>query len=397
MPSIVSFRPGVIGNNSAFEPMAAIYKYLQDHYGYNFTLVHAETDAYEEPELKTLKIPMRDWKTIPSSRFLPPRTRLSNHLKAEFDRADGILTIDPTIFGQSRIAISAAYKAQKPIWFDTSRTIQNDYATLEWTFKRRFWLQSALRQTTGIIATVPKCLERFQELGLLDGNIAKKFTVMGHPVNTDKFYPLPKSSKKDGILRVLVVSRLVPEKGLYYILEAMDPILRERPDIQLHLLGKGPLRSLLEREVVERNLVKQVIFADTIPHRELPSIMAKSDIFVSHAVGTAVWEEFFGVANLEAMSCGLPCVITTGGGISYAIREDTALFVQERDIIQLRRAISQLLGLKQLRATIGQSARQYVETNYSIDVIAKRYNRMLSMHLENSEEQMAGIHCRSSN
>ncbi|WP_416666459.1 glycosyltransferase [Egbenema bharatensis] len=378
MPSLLSFRPGVIGNNTAFEAMAAIYKYLQDHYGYNFTLVFSETDTYHDPAFKTIPIPKQDWRSLFSSPYLPPRDQLPNTLKTEFAKADGILTVDPTIFGQARMAIAAAHRLQKPVWFDTSRTIQNDYSTMVWSYKRRLWLQSALQQTTGIIATVPKCLERFQELGLLSSSIADKFTIMGHPVDTDVFQPRSKLSEMDGILRILVVSRLIPEKGLFYILEALTPLLSQRSDVQLHLIGDGVLRHLLEREVTERQLTDRVIFLDTLPHEKLSSTIAQYDLFVNHAIGIATWEEFFGVANLEAMACELPCVVTSNGGISYAIREDVASFVPERNILQLRNAVTQLLDSESLRKTMGQKARQYVEAHYSIRVIAERYHQMLN-------------------
>jgi len=81
---------------------------------------------------------------------------------------------------------------------------------------------------------------------------------------------------------------------------------------------------------------------------------------------------------LEAMSCGLPCVLTAGGGISYAIREkDVAVFVKERNIIELREAITQLIDSEVKRRELGKRARTYVESYYALPLIAEKYHRML--------------------
>ena len=239
-------------------------------------------------------------------------------------------------------------------------------------------MRKALYQTTGIIVTVPKCIERFQELGLFDQFIAPKFRILGHPVDTQRFTPKPKQSEQDGILRVLVISRMVPEKGLLYILEAMTPLLRSRSNLQLQFLGSGSMRSWLEAEVTERGLSDQVIFLNSVPYSEIPDILGGVDVFVNHAVSIRSWEEYFGVVNLEAMSCGLPCVLTSCGGISYAIREkDVATFVEPRNIIQLREAILHLLDSEQERWKIGKRARKYVECHYALPLIAEKYYRML--------------------
>ncbi|MBD0345985.1 MAG: glycosyltransferase family 4 protein, partial [Coleofasciculus sp. Co-bin14] len=226
-------------------------------------------------------------------------------------------------------------------------------------------------------------IERFQDLGLFDEVIAPKFTIMGHPVDTKKFTPQPKRSEQDGILRVLVISRMVPEKGLLYILEAMNPVLRSRSNLQLQFLGSGAMQSLLKTEVEERGLREKVMFLNPVPHREIPKILGGADLFVNHAVSTGYWEEYFGVVNLEAMSCALPCLLTASGGIPYAIREkDVAVFVEERNIIQLREAITRLLDSEQERRKMGKRARDYVEAYYALPIIAQKYHRMLQQGFE---------------
>ncbi|MBE9126893.1 MULTISPECIES: glycosyltransferase family 4 protein [unclassified Coleofasciculus] len=387
MTNLISFRPSVIGNNTAFEAQVLIYKYLQEHYGYTFTMIKSEEDKYDDQAFQIISIPKQAWKAALGKLGVPKLGWTNRYLDPIFAQAHGILTVDPTIYLQGLLAVRTAHRAKRPIWFDASLTLVGNTQNLSWQLKRRFLLRKALHQTTGIIVTVPKCIERFQSLGLFNEVIASKFTIMGHPVDTQKFTPQPtKQSEQDGILRVLVVSRMVPEKGLLYILEAMTPLLRSRCDLQLQFLGSGSMKSLLKSEVAERDLKEKVVFLNPVSHREVPNVLGSADIFVNHAISLGCWEEYFGVANLEAMSCGLPCVLTNCGGISYAIREkDVAVFVEERNIIQLQKAINHLLDSKKERCELGKRARTYVECGYALPRIVEKYHHMITKHISNNQ------------
>lgn len=387
MTHLISFRPGVAANGTAFEAMALIYKYLQKHYGYRVTVVKSAADSFEDAALTVVSVPPYNWNVSGYTSIWPLPWFNGQYLQSVFASADGILTVDPTIYSQGLLAIRKAKELGRPVWFDASRTDWANSRGLAWKTKQRV-LKAALQQTTGIIVTVPKCIERFRDIRLFDAAIASKFTIMGHPVDMQEFMPFPKRSSQDGILRVLVVSRLIPEKGLLYILEAMSPLLHSRDDVQLQILGAGPLESLLQREVAERGLNHKVVFLKPVPHEKLPAILGSADIYVNHAVSLSQWEEFFGAANLEAMACGLPCVLSTSGGIPYAIREeDVAILVAERDIIQLRSALTHLLTSEQARQKLGQRARDYVERYYALPLIAAKYHRMLQQGLVHSSIQ----------
>lgn len=380
MTEIVAFRPGVAAERTAFEAMTLIYDYLQDNHNYEFTIITSTTDDYENPAFDVVPIPPKAWKPLPPHLpSFPRRLSYRRHVDPLMASADGILTVDPTIYHQGALAIDRANRVGRPIWFDTSLTVPGTGPDLLWEFKRPF-IHRHVKRATGIVATSPLCLERFREIRLLDRPIASMFTIMGHPVDTEAFSP----SKNDtsDTTRVLIVARLIPEKGLIYILEAFDPLLDARDDLELAILGSGPLDEFLKAEVADRGLRDAVTFLESVPHKKMPEMLNTADIFVNHAVGTSRWEEFFGVANLEAMACGLPCVVSDGGAIPYVIREpERAVMVGERKVIELRHAVEELLDDEERRASLGKRAREYVEENYSIPVIARRYHEMLQSEL----------------
>jgi glycosyltransferase involved in cell wall biosynthesis len=379
MKRLVSFRPGCIGNRTAYECQAMIYRYLVERHGYEFTIIKSEDDQYEDEDLafRIVSIPKKLWQPIPRTHFFPPSLQRSSLLKELFKDADGILTVEAISYPQALLAMRSAGELGKPVWFDVSATTMGKGESFRWKIARSL-IRPLLANVSGIIVTVPKCIERFQDLGIFSAEIAPKFVVMGHPVDTALFRPVRRHSEDDGILRVLLVSRLVPEKGIYYVIETMSQMLLDRSDIRLQILGDGPMKGLILKEAVRRGIENRIEFLPMVSHRELPGIVGAADIFVNHSVATSGWEEFFGVVNLEAMSCALPCVVSRCGGLSYAVRgDDVAIMVDERDARGLRNGLEKLIASEELRRQYGERAREYVAEYYDIAVIGERYRQMI--------------------
>lgn len=383
MKRIVAIRPGVTRNRTAFEAMTLIYTYLEQHYEYNFTIVHSKKENYEHPKLKTVAIPQKAWTpTIPHSPLFLRKNQYRKHIDPLVESADGVLTVDPTIFYQGALVINRAEKCDTPVWYDASKTIADPDP--HW-YAIRSRLKRAVKQTAGVIATVPKVMERYQDLGLFDAEIANKFTIMGHPVDTDRFTPIDdnhtESLDDSEPIVVLAMTRLVPEKGIYYILEAMTQLLKSG-SIKLQFLGEGPLQSIIEREARQRGVENYVEFKDTVPHDEVPAVIRDADIFVNHAVSIDSWEEYFGAANLEAMACGVPTVVSDSGGIPYVIRDSEVVeMVPQRDVADLRQTIDQLVCDPAHRKKLAKAGRKYVESNYSVAELARKYDQMLQQEL----------------
>lgn len=378
MTRVVALRPGVTQNRSAFEAMALVYDYLERNRDYEFNIVHSTTESFKHPRLKTMSIPPKTWKpAIPHTPLFLRPFQYRRHIDPLIESADIVLTVDPTIFPQGALVIDRAYTLDTPVWFDASKTIAEPDP--HW-YAIRPQIRRTIEQTTGIITTVPKVLERYRDLGLFDSGIAEKFTMIGHPVDTETFSPAQegiKRSRKTMPVKVLAMTRLVPEKGVYYILEAIEPLLRSGI-AELQFLGEGPMQPLLEREIKNRDIQDSVDFLGTVPHADVPTVLRTADVFVNHAVSIDSWEEYFGAANLEAMACGLPTIITDCGGIPYVIQNrDVVEMVPQRDVHTLRETIGQLINDPDYRQRLGRAGRRYVKERYSIERIATKYHEML--------------------
>jgi glycosyltransferase involved in cell wall biosynthesis len=102
---------------------------------------------------------------------------------------------------------------------------------------------------------------------------------------------------------------------------------------------------------------------------DVPAVMAALDLFV---LSSATGEAFPNVVG-EAMSCGVPCVVTDVGD-SAEIVDDTGIAVPPEDADRLAGACNQILQLSdQDRRDLGAKARKRIQSHYNLQAIADRY------------------------
>jgi glycosyltransferase involved in cell wall biosynthesis len=150
-------------------------------------------------------------------------------------------------------------------------------------------------------------------------------------------------------LRVGVLGRLAPEKGLDVLLAAT----RDVEGIEVHVGGDGPLRAELER-------AGGATFHGQV---EGAAFLAGLDVFCLPSRS-----EGLPFALLEAMAHGLPCVATAVGDVPEAL-SGAGLVVPPGDVRALARALHELAGNPLRRKALGQAARQRVEERYTADVM----------------------------
>lgn len=103
---------------------------------------------------------------------------------------------------------------------------------------------------------------------------------------------------------VLYVGRLVKDKNVDKLLEAIAILARQFPTIQCIIVGKGPEKTHLKRLAVRRRLQNNVIFLEPFPEAaEVYAYMKAAKVFCSPSV-----REGFGIVSLEALGCGTPVV-----------------------------------------------------------------------------------------
>lgn len=128
---------------------------------------------------------------------------------------------------------------------------------------------------------------------------------------------------------VVYVGRLVPEKGLRELLDAMATLAPQRPKLRLALVGEGPMRAELDAKVAADPTLRVHLPGAQGPH-EVARWMAASDL-----VTLPSYSEGHPNVLVEALACGRPVVATPVGGIPEVVDADCGLLVEARDPVAL--------------------------------------------------------------
>jgi glycosyltransferase involved in cell wall biosynthesis len=165
-------------------------------------------------------------------------------------------------------------------------------------------------------------------------------------VNSDRWV---EKESEDTIVKLLFVGRLVPYKGCDMLIQAIAQLPETiRQQIQLTIVGDGSERENLEKQVQDLNLVEQISFTGWVKQQDTLNYYQQSDLFCFPSV-----REFGGAVVLEAMACGLPCLVVNNGGIGEYVTEATGFKIEpisrEHVIQELAEKISLLVQQDSLR------------------------------------------------
>jgi len=126
------------------------------------------------------------------------------------------------------------------------------------------------------------------------------------------------------------------------------------PDVKFVLVGDGRLRGKIVTRIKQLNLENQIILTGW--YKDIPGILSGWDIFVL----TSLWEGL-PISVLEAMSAGLPAVVTDTGGIREAlINGQTGYLVDPHDIVFMQNRVEELLNSAQKRDEFGRSSQEII-------------------------------------
>jgi glycosyltransferase involved in cell wall biosynthesis len=185
---------------------------------------------------------------------------------------------------------------------------------------------------------------------------------------------LPKDHRGEGEVRFAIASRLASEKGCKESVLAFAEVVSLRTDVALHIYGDGPERSALEDLVKARGLNGLVTFHGHVDEQTLVSELADCDVFLQHSLN----REGSSVSIAQAMSCGLPVVVTElGGNVDQVIPGKTGFLVAQHDVAGMARAMAELAGDVVLRRTMGQNGRRRAVEFFDSSTMTDRLQQLI--------------------
>ncbi len=156
---------------------------------------------------------------------------------------------------------------------------------------------------------------------------------------------------------VLMVGRLMFEKGFHLALDALAQIAAHRRDVRFVIAGAGMAEKELRCQARRLGLDERGSFLGSVPSELLHALYRVADVCVVPSL-----YEPFGLVPLEAMACGCACIVADTGGLREIVPSDGSVGLRFRagDSRSLRANLERLLSDDSLRAGLAAQAREYV-------------------------------------
>lgn len=231
----------------------------------------------------------------------------------------------------------------------------------------------------GYVAISPALQEISREAGLPSDRVR----LIPQGVDIDAFTPVDDRISirrdlglpTDGPLLTFVGS-LVHRKGLDVLLDGWSTIHRAHPETRLLLVGRDSFEGQKsETAFLSDQLARVPAAAAERIHRtgvqdDVQRYLQASDIFVFPSR-----REGFGTVMVEAMACGVPCVVAELPGITDFIFPDgrTGVVVAQNDAGGLSEGALRLLRDPEVAARMGEAARADAVDRFDINMLAGRY------------------------
>ena len=198
-------------------------------------------------------------------------------------------------------------------------------------------------------------------------------------VDSSIFSPRPFNPSPE-TFEIICVGRLAPAKGQHILVEALHALAQRDYKVRLRIVGDGPDRESLEKQVRQLGITDQVIFEGAVNQDRIRELYVSADIF-----SIPSFAEGIPIVLMEAMAMEIPCVTTRITGIPELIRNgEDGLLVAPSDAQGLADALERLMTDKQLRKTLGKNGRKRVMDKYDLARNVNRLAEVFSARIESN-------------
>lgn len=187
----------------------------------------------------------------------------------------------------------------------------------------------------------------------------------------------------DTPFRLVYLANFHQNKNQRWLITALAPLLKERPNSQLLLLGEGIYLEEAEQLAEGLGVTRQICFPGRVDRRYVPWVLSRCHVGI-----VASQFETFGHAYIEPMIAGLP-VVGTRTGIGKEVIRDfvTGFGFNLGDALSLRQYVRFLMDHPILGKEMGEQGRRVVVSNLLWPLIGSAYLRLYSHLLSVSMEQ----------
>lgn len=161
-----------------------------------------------------------------------------------------------------------------------------------------------------------------------------------------------KHSANDSRVEIIFIGQLVRRKGVDLLIQALEPIFKQYPNLFLTIVGAGEVEASLRAEVEALNLSERVIFEGVMPADKIPARLAAADLLVL----PSRWDGWGLVVN-EAFAAGVPVIVSDCCGAADLIDHGVNGYVfPSEDVNELRDCVYHFLNRETDRLSLARHA-----------------------------------------
>ena len=289
--------------------------------------------------------------------------------RAHFDVVHDNQTLGWGILAMQRQGWPLLETIHHPITVDRRLELAHALTLRDQIGKRRWYaftkMQTRVAKRLPRVLTVSESSKR--DIVADHGVPPERIHVVPVGVDPEMFSPLPEIARVPGRL-ITTASADVTMKGLSFLLEAVAKLRTER-HIELTIIGKAKTDSAASRAISELGLADAVTFVSGVSDRRIVELYAEAEL----AVVPSLYEGF-SLPAIEAMSCGVPLVATTGGALPEVAGKhgETCFLTEPGDAEALASVLQDALDSGEARERVGRAGRERVVSQWSWRHTAER-------------------------
>ena len=266
----------------------------------------------------------------------------------------------PLILNQNGVFYSSWYKGN---WENQNKFISKIYHAADYVF----WQSNFCK----------KSADRFL------GERVGKGEVLYNAIDTKKFYPVKKNS--DNIFRFLITGNINKQNNyrIYSVLEAFKDIVKNNKTIHLYVAGVIEDFDYFNAQVDKFNIRRFITFLGPYSQKDAPKIYQKVDAYI-----TMSFQDNCPSAVIEAMSCGLPILYSSSGGIPELVGKNSGIGLKvsedwEKVIVPAKQEIYEgILKIMDNKKSMSNSARDRAERLFDLKPWIERHKEVFQSLIE---------------
>ena len=305
-----------------------------------------------------------------------------------------ILNALPALWTGKKFAIPVVYEV-RALWEDAA-VDHGTYGQYSLKYQAVRYLETAVCNKADEVIIISRGLKH----DLMARGVAeRKLTVVGNGVDPGQFEQsaddagLRKLWGLEGRLVVGFIGSFYRYEGLDLLVDAVARLSAKWPALKLLLVGGGEVAEELTQQISDLGLGDRVIAPGRIPHDQIASVYALTDILVYPRRSMRLTEVVTPLKPLEAMAMGKAIVGSDVGGHKELIAdEQTGLLFAAGNVAALVAALDRLLADRDLRAQLGAYAASWVRKERSWQKLIAGHTEIYSRALGENSSLLAGYH-----